>query len=57
MGPILERGLAELGLDAGCIPALEKFSQMLLEKNRVMNLTAITQPDQVATLLLLDSLF
>ena len=57
MGPILERGLAELGLDAGCIPALEKFSQMLLEKNRVMNLTAITQPDQVATLHLLDSLF
>ena len=57
MGPILERGLAELGLDAGCIPALEKFSQMLLEKNRVMNLTAITQPDLVATLHLLDSLF
>ena len=57
MGPILERGLAELGLDAGCVPALEKFAQMLLEKNQVMNLTAITQPDQVATLHLLDSLF
>ena len=53
---ILEAGLPALGVDPGCIPELEKFSAMLLEKNRVMNLTAITEPRQVATLHLLDSL-
>ena len=35
---------------------LEAFSRMLLEKNQVMNLTAITEPRDVAALHLLDSL-
>lgn len=56
MREILEQGLPVLGLDIGCIPALEKFAGMLLERNRVMNLTAITEPKDVAALHLLDSL-
>ena len=35
---------------------LEKYYEMLVEKNKVMNLTAITEPSQVAKLHLLDSL-
>ena len=56
MRDILTAGLPALGVDASCIQDLEKFSKMLLEKNAVMNLTAITDPSQVATLHLLDSL-
>ena len=56
MREILTSGLPALGVEAACIPNLEKFSKLLLEKNQVMNLTAITEPDQVATLHLLDSL-
>ena len=56
MREILEAGLPALGIDVSCISNLEKFSAMLLEKNQVMNLTAITEPAQVATLHLLDSL-
>ena len=57
MREILERGLAELGVDAACAPGLTAFSQLLLEKNKVMNLTAITEPEEVARLHLLDSLY
>ena len=57
MREILERGLAELGVDAACSPGLTAFSQLLLEKNKVMNLTAITEPEDVARLHLLDSLY
>ena len=60
MTEILVQGLRALGFSeaalAQAIPRLEAFARLLLEKNRVMNLTAITQPDQVATLHLLDSL-
>ena len=56
MREILAAGLPALGVEAACIPNLEKFSKLLLEKNQVMNLTAITDPSQVATLHLLDSL-
>lgn len=56
MRETLEQGLSALGLDRGSIPALERFAGMLLEKNRVMNLTAITEPKAVAALHLLDSL-
>ena len=56
MREILEEGLNALGVDAACIPDLEKFSTLLLEKNQVMNLTAITEPQAVATLHLLDSI-
>ena len=56
MEQILQAGLPTLGIDGSCSQNLEKFSKMLLEKNQVMNLTAITDPNQVATLHLLDSL-
>ena len=56
MRDTLERGLRSLGIDPGVIPALERFAGMMLERNKVMNLTAITEPGDVATLHLLDSL-
>lgn len=56
MRETLNRGLANLGLDPACVPALERFAALMLERNRVMNLTAITEPRDVAALHLLDSL-
>lgn len=56
MRDTLARGMERLGLDKSCIPALERFAAMMLERNKVMNLTAITLPEEVATLHLLDSL-
>ena len=54
----IEKGLTALGL-TGKIPAqaagqLAEYGRMLLEKNQVMNLTAITDPEQVADLHMLD---
>ena len=54
MKDIIKNGLAELGL-ADQVPAdaaekLERYGQLLIEKNQVMNLTAITDPEQVAKL-------
>ena len=54
MRDTLTRGLAQLGLSADAVPLLEAYASLLLEKNRVMNLTAITEPQEVATLHLLD---
>lgn len=54
MEEAIAQGLAELGLDAGRAPQLARYGQLLLEKNQVMNLTAITDPDQVARLHMLD---
>ncbi len=56
MRATLEQGLPALGLGPELIEPLEAFSRMLLEKNQVMNLTAITDPRDVAVLHLLDSL-
>ena len=56
MRATLEQGLPALGLGPELIEPLETFSRMLLEKNQVMNLTAITDPRDVAVLHLLDSL-
>lgn len=56
MRETLERGLPELGLDTALIPELAKFAALVLERNQVMNLTAITEPKEVAALHLLDSL-
>lgn len=46
--------------DAGILPEkaekLTKFGKLLIEKNKVMNLTAITEPEKVAHLHFLDSL-
>ena len=55
---ILRQGLQEYGLsdrvDPRAVQDLERFGQMLLEKNRVMNLTAIREPEGVARLHMLD---
>ena len=58
MKDIIANGLAQLGL-ADKVPAnapelLARYGQLLIEKNEVMNLTAITDPDQVAKLHMLD---
>ena len=55
MEALLKKGLAELGLDSSGIPSLLRYGELLLEKNKVMNLTAITEPADVAMLHFLDS--
>lgn len=55
MTALLREGLRELGLDESRAEALERFAALLLKKNEVMNLTAITEPEAVAQLHLLDS--
>ena len=49
-------GLSALGLTPppGAAGQLARYGSLLLEQNRVMNLTAITDPDQVADLHFLD---
>ena len=54
MEATVRQGLAELGLPCSAVPQLLDFAARLLEKNQVMNLTAITEPRAVATLHLLD---
>ncbi len=53
----LNTGLLQLGLspDPVAVEKLERYAALLLEQNQVMNLTAITDPQQVASLHLLDS--
>jgi len=51
---ILSEGLRAQGLSCNAIPALQDYAGRLLEKNQVMNLTAITDPREVARLHLLD---
>lgn len=55
MQSLLESGLTALGLPTAGVPALCAYGTALLETNRVMNLTAITEPDDVARLHFLDS--
>ena len=57
MRGLLEQGLAELGIapPAGAVEKLMRYGQLLLEQNQVINLTAITRPEEVATLHFLDS--
>lgn len=57
MKDILTQGLHEMGLTPpeGAVDKLCRYAGLLLEQNQVMNLTAITQPDQVARLHFLDS--
>ena len=54
MERILQQGLETWGLPTDAIPRLQEFSRLLLEKNRVMNLTAIADPADVARLHFLD---
>lgn len=51
----LEQGLAAFGLPSAPAAALERYCHLLLEQNQVMNLTAITEPQQVVDLHMLDS--
>ena len=58
MEETISAGLEELGL-AGRVPAdasarLARYGQLLLEKNQVMNLTAIREPEGVARMHFLD---
>ena len=55
---ILTQGLAALGLTPpdGAVEKLSLYCDLLLEQNRVMNLTAITDPAEVVRLHFLDSL-
>lgn len=52
---ILRAGLAELKLDGAKADELAAFARLVLEKNRVMDLTAITDEADFARLHLLDS--
>ena len=54
MEQLLHEGLTTLGLPTTGIPALLRYANMLVEKNKVMNLTAITEPADIATLHFLD---
>jgi 16S rRNA (guanine527-N7)-methyltransferase len=54
MEQLLHKGLTTLGLPTTGIPSLLRYADMLVEKNKVMNLTAITEPSDIATLHFLD---
>lgn len=58
MKQTLREGLPHLGLELSqqIQDQLCAFGEAVVEQNKVMNLTAITQPDQVAKLHLLDSI-
>ena len=57
MRQVLDAGLLQLDLDLpeAARQTLCNFGQAVIEQNKVMNLTAITEPEQVAKLHLLDS--
>ncbi len=54
MEEMISAGLAQLGLSPAAAPALAEYGRLLLEKNKVMNLTALREPEQVARLHFLD---
>ena len=58
MKNIIKNGLSDLDLldkvPENAAEQLARYGQLLIEKNEVMNLTAITDPDQVAKLHMLD---
>ena len=57
MRDILAQGLAQMGISPpeGAVDKLCRYAELLLEQNQVMNLTAITEPGDVARLHFLDS--
>ncbi|MBR5391101.1 MAG: 16S rRNA (guanine(527)-N(7))-methyltransferase RsmG [Clostridia bacterium] len=56
---IVTEGCAQWGLSVTneAVFRMEKFSDALIEKNRVMNLTAVTEPEEIALRHMLDCLF
>ena len=52
----MKQGLGSLGLDTAAVPQLTEFARRLLEKNKVMNLTGITEFQEVLVKHFLDSL-
>ncbi len=56
---IVTEGCAQWGLSVTdeAVFRMEKFSDALIEKNRVMNLTAVTEPQEIARRHMLDCLF
>ncbi len=58
MKQILREGAAALGLELSGeqLDAFARYGGLLVEKNVVMNLTAITEPEEIARLHFLDSL-
>ena len=54
MEELLYQGLTVLELPNGNVSSFLRYGEMLVEKNKVMNLTAITEPKDVATLHFLD---
>lgn len=55
MEVLLREGLNALGLPEGAAAPLARYGELLLGTNQVMNLTAITDPADVAALHFLDS--
>lgn len=57
MNELLQTGLQQMGLTASDaqLAQLNEFVARMMETNRVMNLTAITDPDEIAAKHLLDS--
>ena len=47
----------DLPVTEDAIVRMERFSDALIEKNRVMNLTAVTEPEEIARRHMLDCLF
>ena len=55
MERMIRDGLSALKLPVGAAEAMARYGRMMLERNRVMNLTAITSEADVARLHFLDS--
>ena len=55
---LLKKGISQLGLECSesQVELLLRYSQLLLKWNKVYNLTAIRNPDEVLTHHILDSL-
>ena len=56
MDLIKEAGKFGIEITLGMYEKLEKYAQMLISYNKVMNLTAITEPDEIREKHFLDSL-
>jgi len=56
VGDTLQRGLDQMGLDAGLAPPLLRYLALLHRWNGTYNLTAIRDPQEMVTRHLLDSL-